>query len=156
MTPWQSLLFRFINFWPPFLGAGIRLKRLSPDCSEAHVELKMRWWNKNYVGVHFGGSLYAMTDPFYMLIAMERFRQKGWLKEYVIWDKAATVRFRRPGTGTVRAHFKLTDDQILELKAQADLKGKHDAVYVVKVVDEQGLVVAEVDKTLYIKKNPRN
>ena len=155
MTFWQWLLFHFINYWPPFLGAGIRLKRMTRDCSEVMVELRLRWWNKNYVGVHFGGSLYAMTDPCYMLIAMERFRQKGWLTDYVIWDKAAQIRFKRPGKGTVRAHFKLSDEQIEELKLQADLHGKHEAVYPAKVIDEQGLVVAEVEKTLYIARKRR-
>ena len=155
MTFWQWLLFRFINFWPPYLGAGIRLKRLARDCSEAEVEMKLRWWNTNYVGVHFGGSLYAMTDPFYMLIAMERFRLKGWLGDYVIWDKAATIRFKRPGRGTVRAHFKLTDQQLEELKNTADREGKAEAIYPVQVVSESGEVVAEVEKTLYLRKKTR-
>ncbi|HVP64109.1 MAG TPA: DUF4442 domain-containing protein, partial [candidate division Zixibacteria bacterium] len=100
-------LLRFINFWPPFLGAGIRLRRLSPDFREADVEMHQRFWNTNYVGVHFGGSLCAMADPFYMLLLMENLG-----REYIVWDKAASVRFRKPGRGTVRAEFRLSEAEI--------------------------------------------
>jgi acyl-coenzyme A thioesterase PaaI-like protein len=160
-TSWQTILFRFINFWPPFLGAGIRLKRVSRDFLQADVEMKLRWWNTNYVGVHFGGSLYAMTDTFFMLMAIELFRLEGWLEDYVIWDKAATVRFKRPGRGRVRAQFRMPLEQMQDLKRQADQNGKHQAVYRVNVVDDSGQVIAEVDKTLYIRKkspkeSPRN
>jgi hypothetical protein len=149
---WQAFLFRLINFWPPFIGAGIRLKRISQDFQEAHVEMKLRFWNKNYVGVHFGGSLYAMTDPFFMLLAIEQFRREGWLKDYVIWDKAARIQFKRPGKGRVTAHFTLSRDQASELKKHADTSGKHDQTFTVNILDESGQIVAEVEKTLYIRK----
>src|ERR1039458_6644721 len=54
---------RLVNLWPPFLGAGIRIKHIAPDMKAVDVEMKLRWWNANYVGTHFGGSLFAMTDP---------------------------------------------------------------------------------------------
>ncbi len=116
------------------------------------VELRQRFWNTNYVGVHFGGSLYSMTDPIYMLLVMERFRIEGWLQDYIIWDKAASIRFRRPGRGTVRAEFKITDDQIRDFKTKADQLEKVEPVLTVLVKNEKDEVVAEIEKTLYIKK----
>jgi hypothetical protein len=81
-----------MNLWTPFLGAGIRVTRLQPDWKAVDVEMKLRFWNSNYVGTHFGGSLYAMTDPFYMLMLIENLGH-----DYIVWDKSASVRFRQPG-----------------------------------------------------------
>jgi len=151
----QRLLFKFINFWPPFLGAGIRLKRVSRDFTEAEVELKLRFWNRNYVGVHFGGSLYAMTDPVYMLLAMEQFRSRGWLQDYVIWDKAASIRFKMPGRTNVRAQFKLTDAQVNEFKRLTDEQGRYEAKLPVQITNPEGELIAEVEKTLYFARKDR-
>jgi hypothetical protein len=151
----QRLLFKFINFWPPFLGAGIRLKHVSSDFTEAEVELKLRFWNRNYVGVHFGGSLYAMTDPVYMLLAMEQFRSRGWLKDYVIWDKAAAIRFKKPGRTNVRAKFKLTVDQISEFKRLTDEQGRYEVTLPARIIGAEGELIAEVEKTLYFARKDR-
>jgi hypothetical protein len=80
---------RWINFWPPFLGAGIRVTHIAPDMKSVDVEMKLRWWNANYVGTHFGGSLFAMTDAFYMLMVMANLG-----RDYIVWDKAASIRYR--------------------------------------------------------------
>ena len=93
---------RAVNFWPPFLGAGIRVERVASDMKSVDVEMKLRWWNANYVGTHFGGSLFAMTDAFYMLMLMANLG-----RDYIVWDKAASIRYRRPGKGTVHAEFRL-------------------------------------------------
>ena len=97
---------RWINLWPPFLGAGVRIKYIAPDMKAVDVEMKLRWWNANYVGTHFGGSLFAMTDAFYMLMLMANLG-----RDYIVWDKAASIRYRKPGKGTVRAEFRLTDSE---------------------------------------------
>ena len=76
---------RWINFWPPFLGAGIRIQYIAPDMKSVDVEMKLHFWNANYVGTHFGGSLFAMTDPFYMLMLIANLGS-----DYIVWDKAAT------------------------------------------------------------------
>ncbi len=86
---------RWINFWPPFLGMGIRIVRIATDMKAVDVEMKLRWWNANYVGTHFGGSLFAMTDPFYMLMLMANLG-----RDYIVWDKTASIRYRKPGKGT--------------------------------------------------------
>ena len=91
---------RLINLWPPFLGAGIRVTRIAPGWREVDVEMKLRRWNRNYVGTHYGGSLYSMADPFFMLMLIENLG-----REYIVWDKSASIRFRKPGKGVVRAEL---------------------------------------------------
>src|SRR5215467_3788676 len=138
---------RGVNLYPPFLGAGIRVKHVSTDMKSFDVEMKLRWWNANYVGTHFGGSLFAMTDPFYMLMVMANLGA-----DYVVWDKAATIRYRRPGKGTVRAEFRLTDSQIDDIREKLKTLIKYEPVFKVDVKDEQGTVIAEVEKLLYVRK----
>ena len=135
------------NLWPPFLGAGIRVKRLAPDWKSIDVEMKLRRWNSKYVGTHYGGSLYSMTDPFYMLMLIECLG-----KDYIVWDKAATIRFRRPGKGTVTAEFRLSNQQIEEIKQALTSQDKIEPAFVVQVKDESGLVVAEVEKLLHVRR----
>lgn len=137
---------RFVNVWPPFVGAGISLESIADDFSEATVAMKLRFTNTNYVGVHFGGSLYSMCDPFYMLLIMNRIGT-----DYIVWDKAAEIEFKKPGKGTVKAHFKVTDAMIEDIKEKTE-SGKYLPVYDVDVIDESGDLVATVKKTLYIRK----
>ncbi len=134
---------RLFNFWRPFRGAGIRVTRINDAFTEVDVELKLRWYNQNYVGTHFGGSLYAMTDPFYMLMLMHNVG-----RDYIVWDKAAAIDFKKPGKGLVRAHFRYTLDEIAAVKAIADEKGKYVFTKPVQILNESDEVVAEVQKTI--------
>jgi len=136
-----------MNLWPPFLGAGIRVTRLDADWRAVDVEMKLRWWNRNYVGTHYGGSLYSMADPFYMVMLIENLG-----RDYVVWDKSASIRFRRPGRGTVRAEFRLTEAQVKEIKQALKNEEKIEREFVVEVKDAQGEEVAEVKKLLHFRK----
>jgi acyl-coenzyme A thioesterase PaaI-like protein len=138
---------RWINLWPPFLGAGIRVRHIAPDMKAVDVEMKLRWWNANYVGTHFGGSLFAMTDAFYMLMLMANLGG-----DYIVWDKAATIRYKKPGRGTVRAEFRLSVAQIEDIREKLKTQRKYEPVFQVEVKDEAGVVIAEVDKLLYVRK----
>ena len=138
---------RGVNLWPPFLGAGIRVKRIAADMKSVDVEMKLRWWNANYVGTHFGGSLFAMTDAFYMLMLMANLGG-----DYIVWDKAASIRYRKPGKGTVRAEFRLTDAQLDDIREKLKMLPKYEPTFRVEVKDEQGIVIAEVEKLLYVRK----
>ena len=140
-----SGILRLLNVWPPYAGAGIRV-RPSADLRTYEVRLKLRWWNRNFVNTHFGGSLYSMCDPFFMLILIEALG-----RGYVVWDKAATIRFRRPGKGTVRATFQIPQERVEEIRAAADRGEKVEPVFTVEVLDEQDEVVAEVEKLLYVR-----
>ena len=137
---------RGVNLWPPFLGAGIRVKHIAPDMKSVDVEMKLRWWNANYVGTHFGGSLFAMTDAFYMLMLMANLG-----RDYIVWDKAASIRYRKPGKGTVRAEFRLTAAQLDEIREKLKTLPKYEPTFKVEVKDEQGNVIAEVEKLLYVR-----
>src|SRR5262245_9838779 len=108
-------MLRLMSFYPPYLGAGVHVKRIAADFRSIDVELKMHFWNKNYVGTHFGGSVYSMTDPFYMLLLTENLG-----RDYIVWDKAASIAFKKPGKGTLTARFNLTQEQISDIKEKAD------------------------------------
>ena len=142
----QRLMLRLINIWPPIAGAGIRVRR-GADMKPVDVEMKLRPWNRNYVGTHYGGSLYSMADPFYMLMLMNNLGQ-----DYIVWDKAATIRFRKPGKGKVRAEFRLSDAQLDDIREQLKTLPKYEPTFTVEVKDEAGDVVAEVQKLLHIRK----
>ncbi|HUJ96495.1 MAG TPA: DUF4442 domain-containing protein [Terriglobales bacterium] len=138
---------RLVNVWPPFLGAGIRVTRIAPDMKAIDVEMKLRFWNANYVGTHFGGSLFAMTDAFYMLMLISLLG-----RDYIVWDKAASIRYRKPGKGTVRAEFRLNDEQVDDIREKLKILPKCEPVFEVEVTDESGEVVAVVEKLLHVRK----
>lgn len=138
---------RLFNLWPPFRGAGIRVREIAPDFSRCTVELRMGLLNRNYVGTHFGGSLFAMTDPFFMILMMKRLGP-----EYIVWDKAGSVRFLKPARGTVTASFEMPRAQVEEARARTQEGAKFEPVFRVDIRDASGAVVADVEKTLYIRK----
>jgi acyl-coenzyme A thioesterase PaaI-like protein len=138
---------RLLNWWPPFRGAGIRVREIAPDFRSATVELRMRLFNRNYVGTHFGGSLFAMTDPFFMVLMM-----KNLGPDYLVWDKQGTVRFLKPARGTVTARFHLPEERIAEARAATASGAKFEPAFRVDIVDAQGVTVADVEKTLYIRR----
>lgn len=137
----------WLNLWPPFLGSGIRVTRLDPDWRAVDVQLNMRFYNRNYVGTHYGGSLYSMTDPFYMLMLIENLG-----REYIVWDKAATIRFRRPGRGRVTATFRLIDQQLADIRQQLTTSDKVELTFTVEVKDENGEVVTVVEKVVQVRR----
>lgn len=139
-----------INHWPPYLGTGIRVAHIAEDYRSLTVEMPLRFYNRNYVGTHFGGSLYAMVDPFYMLMLLKTLG-----KDYIVWDQSACIDFVNPGRGKVRACFSLDDEMIEEIKRKTADGGKFLPTYPVDVVDEEGTVVARATKTLYIRRKKR-
>ncbi len=142
----QWFLKKFINFYGPFLGAGVKLKSMSKDYRHAVVEMPLTPYNKNYMGTQFGGSLYAMTDPWYMLMLIQNLGDN-----YIVWDKAANIRFKKPGLGRVSAEFTLTQTLIDEIKTHLTTNQKMDKIFLVTVKNEAGETIAEVDKVLYIR-----
>ena len=144
---WRLRILRRIHWWPPLLGAGIKVTRMDDDYRAIDVEMRLTRLNRNVMGSHFGGSLYAMTDPFYMLMLMENLG-----REYIVWDKAATIRYKRPGIGTVRAEFRVPQEKITEVVAALETSDRYEPVFLIEVKDSAGKVVAEVDKTIYCAK----
>jgi len=136
-----------INVYPPYWGTGITLKSISADYREVCVQMKMRWYNRNYVKTHFGGSLYAMTDPFFMLMLIHILG-----KEFVVWDKSAHIEFIKPSQGTVTARFVIKEEQIQNIIDNTSEGQKYLPEFSVDIENEAGERVARVLKTLYIKK----
>src|SRR5450755_2051680 len=150
-TKSSHALRRWINLWPPFLGSGIRVKHIAPDMKAVDVEMKLHFWNANYVGTQFGGSLFVMTDPFYMLMLMANLG-----RDYIVWDKAASIRYRKPGKGTVRAEFRLTDAQLDDIRGKLKTLPKYEPTFQVEVKDQSGEVVAAVEKLIHVRKKDKD
>ena len=147
-SAWKRLLLRFwANTWGPYLLSGIRVSRVARDLRAVEVEMKLRPWNRNYVGTHFGGSLFAMADPWFMVMLIELLGP-----EYVVWDKRGAIRFRKPGRGTVRAVFEVPAERVEEIRREVDASGKVEPVFTARITDAQGDVVAEVEKLLSIRR----
>ncbi|MGA2525374.1 MAG: DUF4442 domain-containing protein [Smithellaceae bacterium] len=141
-------LFKLLsNIYIPYLGTGIIVKSVSPDYREIYVQMKLRWYNRNYVGTHFGGSLYAMTDPFFMLMLISILGE-----EFVVWDKSAHIDFIKPGKGTVTAKFLITKEQIADIIHNTSGGQKYLPKFSVDIENEAGEKVARVINYIYKEK----
>ena len=137
------------NWWPCYRGTGARVTYIASDWREVRVRLPLSWRTRNYVGTIFGGSLYGAVDPFYMIMLM-----KSLGPDYVVWDKAATVRFRRPGRSTLTATFRLDEGELAEIRDLLANLPKVDRTYTVELTDRDGTVHALVEKVLHIARRP--
>ncbi len=138
------------NFFPAFRGTGARVTYISSDFREVHVKLPLNWRTRNYVGTIYGGSLYGAVDPHYMIMLI-KILGPG----YTVWDKAATIRFRKPGRGTLFARFMIEEEEIEMIRRALETENSIDRVYNVDLVDSAGTVHARVEKTIYIRRNAR-
>ncbi|MFT3735553.1 MAG: DUF4442 domain-containing protein [Rhodocyclaceae bacterium] len=139
-----------MNAWPPFVGAGIRVEHIGTDFRDARVRMHQRLLNTNIFGTHFGGSLFAMTDPFFALLIL---RNLG--RDYVVWDSAAHIDFKLPARGTVHATFCIDDAILNDIRSRTDGGDKYEPVFQTDILDTRGDVVATVSKTIYIRRKPR-
>jgi hypothetical protein len=146
----QRFLERAINLYGPFLGAGVKLEEMSKDYRYAKVSMPLTFYNKNYMGTQFGGSLYSMVDPWYMLMLIKNLGQ-----DYIVWDKSATIHFKKPGKGKVHAEFKLANEDLENIKTNLEQESKMDYVFKVLILDEQKKLICEVDKVVYIRKKTK-
>lgn len=138
---------RFMNLYPPFLGAGIRVKEVSSACDRVVVEMKLRWWNANFARTHFGGSLYMMIDPFYALMLKH---QLG--PGYVVWDREAIIQFRAPGRSKVTAVFDLAQETVAGYRAEIDDRGRLDVTLPIEIHDSTGALIAQASKVVYARR----
>lgn len=135
------------NFFPAYRGSGARITYISDDFHEIQIKLPLNWRTRNYVGTIFGGSMFAATDPIYMVMLI-RILGNG----YVVWDKSTNIRFKRPGKETLFAQFILTPAEISEIRSQLDTTKSIDRVYKVELKDKAGKTHAIIEKTLYLSK----
>jgi acyl-coenzyme A thioesterase PaaI-like protein len=127
------------------LGNGVRLKYIARDFREMRLDVPLSWRTRNYVGTIFGGSMYGAVDPVYMLMLI-----KNLGPGYEIWDKAATIRFKKPGRSTLHARFTLDQEEVRPIREELAQAGSIDRVYVVDLTDDEGTVCATVEKTIHI------
>jgi hypothetical protein len=145
---WQSKIWRWgFNLFPAYWSTGGRLIYAASDFSEVHVALPLNLQTRNYVGTIFGGSLYGAIDPIYMLMLIKTLGP-----EYIVWDKAATIRFRKPGQSTLYARFVLSDQELNMVRTLAAQNPSVDRVYALELVDKNGVAHASFEKTLYIRR----
>ena len=137
----------WINFWPPFIASGIKVDHVSEDFLNITVSLRKRTYNTNYMGVHWGGGIYSMCDPFYAFILMHHLG-----REYIIWDQNAEIKFLKPGKGRIQAIFSINQDTINSIKLTCESKKSHTAYFDTFLKNEQNESIAWVKKGVYVKK----
>jgi acyl-coenzyme A thioesterase PaaI-like protein len=148
MGPGKASTLRLaMNLWPPFLFSGIRVAEISADFRYVRVELRQRWYNRNYVGTHFGGSLFAMADPFRMIPLL---RVLG--HDYIVWDQASEIEFLKPGRGTITAEFRLDDATLAEIRAATAGDEKYLRWFETELRNAEGETVARVRKQVYVRR----
>jgi acyl-coenzyme A thioesterase PaaI-like protein len=149
--PRESLRMKLVrwgfNFIPAYWGTGARLTFIADDFRDVRLELPLSWRTRNYVGTIFGGSMYAAVDPVYMVMLI-----KNLGPDYVVWDKAACVRFRKPGRAKLYARFTLSEDQLECVRRDVASSGRVDSVYQVILTDRAGTVHAEIDKIIHVRR----
>ena len=144
---WSTRLQRWgFNWFPAYRGTGARIEYIASDFREVRVRLPLNWRTRNYVGTIFGGSLYGTLDPIYMIMLIKILGPA-----YVIWDKAATIRFRRPGRSTLRATFVLDDAELAAIREAVARDGKVERTFTVVLADAEGNVVASCEKLLSVR-----
>lgn len=130
-----------------YRGTGGRLKYIAEDWSEVRLDLPLSWRTRNYVGTIFGGSIYSAVDPIYMLMLIHRLGP-----DFVVWDKSATIQFRKPGRETLHARFLVVDEELAAVRAALESQRSIDRNYAVDLVDGSGTVCATVEKIIYIRR----
>lgn len=145
-NPTFDRLIRRINWYPPFLGMGIRVRSHSEDFRRFEVELRARWYNRNLFGTHFGGALYTMCDPFYVFIVTMNLGRR-----YIVWDKSAAIEFLKPAKGTILGVFEVDGARLDEIRADVDRAGKGTFHFQTELTDEDGVAVARVRKEVYVR-----
>ncbi|MBO9666040.1 MAG: YiiD C-terminal domain-containing protein [Bdellovibrio sp.] len=141
----------FFNLYPPYFGAGIQVEEISKDRRYLRVKLKLRFYNRNYVGTQFGGSIYSMTDPHFMYLLLNNLGT-----EYVVWDKGAKIDFVKPGKTHLIAEFKIDDQLLAQIKENTKEGQKYIFDLPVTVFDQDGEAIAQVSKTMYVRLKNRN
>ncbi|CAN5336746.1 hypothetical protein BH18ACI2_BH18ACI2_00910 [soil metagenome] len=148
----QTKMLRWkFNLFPAYVGTGARVTYIADDFSEIQIKLPLTWRTRNYVGTIFGGSMYAAIDPMYMVMLIQMLG-----RDYVVWDKAATINFKRPGRTTLYAKFAVVAAEVAQIKTELMHDKSIEKIYQVELVDDAGKVHAKVEKTIYIARKARN
>ncbi|MBS2008354.1 MAG: DUF4442 domain-containing protein [Cyanobacteria bacterium SZAS TMP-1] len=143
-TFWQKMYF---NYFPCYRACGAKVLLIAADWRTIKIQLALTWLTKNYVGTIFGGSLFAATDPMYMIMLIKLLG-----KDYIVWDKAASIKFLKPGTGTLFATFSISDEDLADIHEKLSNSKKTEKTFSVTLVDKDGKPHAEVERLIYIRR----
>jgi len=145
-------LFRwYFNFFPAYRGTGGWVTYISSDWKEVRVRLPLNWMTRNYVGTIYGGSIYGAADPMYMIMLIKILGP-----EYIVWDKAASIQFKKPGKTTLYTTFRISDAEIERIRTMLESQASIDCHYEVNWIDQAGVVHACLEKTIYIKRKDKS
>ena len=136
---------RLMNLYPMYFGTGGKILFWSSDSSEVHLRLGLNLWTRNYVGTIFGGSLFSASDPFYMLMLMKQLGDR-----YVVWDKTAHIRFRKPGRARMYAALRILPEELDRIREEVKANGHATKTFSIRWMDKQGAVYAEIERQCYI------
>jgi hypothetical protein len=143
----QTRLMRlFFHIHPAYHGTGGHLLFIAADWSEIRLEIPLNWRTRNYVGTIFGGSIYGATDPMFMIMLIKRLGP-----EFIVWDKAATIQFLKPGKSSLYAKFIVPDVEVVFIKDELKTRYNLERVYPLEITDAEGVVCARVEKKIYIR-----
>lgn len=145
---WRTRFMRWgFNFFPAYRGTGGRVKYIAADWREVRIELPLSWRTRNYVGTIFGGSMYGAIDPIYMLMLIKILGP-----DYVVWDKSASIRFRRPGRARLHARFVVSQADVDEIRTGVAAGGKYEKTYVVELTNAAGERHATCEKVIHVSR----
>ena len=148
----HSRLMRWrLNFFPAFRRTGARVTYIAASLREIHLELPLNWKTRNYVGTLFGGSMFAAVDPVYMVMYI---RLLG--RDYIVWDKSATIRYRQPGRSKLEARFEITETELESVRRELEHLESLERTYEIDLIDQSGMVCATVQKILYFRKKAKH
>jgi acyl-coenzyme A thioesterase PaaI-like protein len=144
----STRLTRFaFNFFPCYRRTGARLTYIAHDFAEVRVKLPLNWRTRGYWGTTFGGSMYAAIDPV-LLVMLARRLGPG----YQVWDKAATIEFKKPGRSALYARFRIEEAEIDELRRLLAAEPKVERTFRIDLADAAGTVHAAFTKTLHLRR----
>jgi hypothetical protein len=147
----KSRLIRFLfNCFPCYRRTGVRITYIAPDVSEIQIKLPLNWKTRGYNGTIFGGSMYGAIDPVYMTMISWRLG-----RDYIAWDRAATIDFRKPGRTTLFATFRISPEELNAMRSELEHTDKIEREFDVALVDESAVIHASFKKTVHIKKRNR-
>ncbi|APX98995.1 DUF4442 domain-containing protein [Lacinutrix venerupis] len=140
-----STIYKYgFNWSPMYKRSTAKLIQVSDNLQYVKIRLKPSWKNRNYAGSIFGGSMLSATDPIYMIQLIQILGD-----DFVVWDKAASIKYKRPAKETIYAEFIFLDEEIEAIKSEIKLKNEVNITKKLTLKNTDNIVFAEIEKTMY-------
>ena len=145
---WESRLMRWsFSLFVCYAGTGGRVTYIASDWREMRVEVPLSFWTRNIVGTIFGGSMFGATDPMFMFMLMKILG-----KDYIVWDKAGSIRFKKPGRSTLYGQFVIAESDLQEIHAALVDQPKTERTFQANLVDKNGEIHATIERLIHIRR----